>query len=87
MDFSRLEEGKKYPEFQKSYGSKLYEQDGHMFLVISYDDILDEEVESFRNAKFEVVFKTFGMVSLFTFKFGDYIVDAPFNQFAAASEL
>ncbi len=56
-------------------------QDGRLFLVISYDDILDYEVDAFQHAPFEVVFKTFGLISLFTFKFRGHIVDAPFNPF------
>lgn len=81
MNFRAFEAGKHYQEFRGMNGAKLYEQDGRLFLVISYDDILDEEVDAFQNAPFEVVFKTFGLISLFTFRFREYIVDAPFNQF------
>ncbi len=81
MDFRAYEVGKCYQDFRIINGSKLYEQDGRLFLVISYDDILDYEVDAFQNAQFEVVFKTFGLISLFTFKFREHIVDAPFNPF------
>lgn len=81
MDFRIYEVGKCYQDFRVVNGSKLYEQDGRLFLVISYDDMLDYEVDAFRYAPFEVVFKTFGLISLFTFKFRDHIVDAPFNAF------
>lgn len=81
MDFRAFEIGKRYKVFKGMNGSKLYEADGCLFLVISYDDMQDEEANTFGNAAFEIVFKTFGMVSLFTFKFCEHIVDAPFDPF------
>lgn len=81
MNFRAFEIGKYYRDFKGMNGAKLYLQDGRLFLVISYDDMQDEEIKAFRQASFEVVFKTLGMISLFTFKFHEYIVDAPFNQF------
>lgn len=81
MDFRELETGRYYREFRGMNGSKIYLRDGQLVLVISYDDILEEEVAAFRDEPVEVVFKTFGLLSLFTFKFREYIVEAPFNQF------
>lgn len=82
MDFRMFETGKRYRQFLGMNGSKLFGQDGRLFLVISYDNLLDHEIDAFKHAPFEVVFKTFGLISLFTFKFRDHIVDAPFNQFS-----
>lgn len=86
MDFQIFETGKRYRAFLGLNGAKLYEQDGNLFLVVSYDDVQDEEVDAFGHAPFELVFKTFGLISLFTFTFHDHIVDAPFNQFAKYME-
>lgn len=82
MNFCEFESGRCYRELQNLNGSRIYEQNGDLFLVIVYDDIQEDEADAFTNASFEVVFKTFGLISLFTFKFRDYIVDAPFNQFS-----
>lgn len=83
MDFGKYLSGEFYDDFRNMNGSKLYEADGRLYLVISYDNVLDDEIEAFRKDSFEVTFKTFGLVSLFTFRFGGkYIVDAPFNQFS-----
>lgn len=82
MELREIETGKRYREFRGRNGSGLCEQDGCLYLVISYDDIQDDEIDAFRNASCEVIFKTFGLGSLFTFKFSDHIVDAPFNQFS-----
>ena len=83
MDFGSYQTGKYYRDFRGMNGSKLYEENGKLYLVISYDDILDEEIDAFWHGSLEVTFKTLGLVSIFTFKFaGRFIVDAPFNQFA-----
>lgn len=83
MEFGAYQIGKYYDDFRGMNGSKIYEKDGRLYLVISYDHVLDGELKAFRSAPFEVTFKTFGLVSLFAFQFdGEYIVDAPFNQFA-----
>lgn len=82
MEFGTYQIGRAYGDFRGMNGSKIYEKDGQLYLVIAYDNVMDYEIAAFRSAPFEVTFKTFGLVSLFTFKFGECIVDAPFNQFA-----
>lgn len=83
MEFGSYQVGKFYQDFRGLNGAKIYEQDGRLYLVISYDNVLDNEVAAFRSAPFEIAFKTYGLVSLFTFRFeNEYIVDTPFNQFA-----
>ncbi len=83
MEFKTYQTGRYYHDFRGMNGSKLYEQDGRLYLVISYDAVQEDEIAAFRDAPIEITFKTYGLVSLFTFKFGEeHIVDAPFNQFA-----
>lgn len=83
MEFGAYQIGRVYDDFRGLNGAKMYEQDGRLYLVISYDHVLEYEVAAFRSASFQITFKTYGLVSLFAFKFGgEHIVDAPFNQFA-----
>ena len=83
MEFGSYQIGKNYDDFRGLNGAKMYEGEGRLYLVISYDNVLEHEISAFRSASFEITFKTYGLVSLFAFKFGGkYIVDAPFNQFA-----
>lgn len=85
MKFEEYQTGMCYKDFCGLNWSKILEQEGQMYLIISYDDIQEYETSAFQQAPFHVIFKTFGLVSLFMFKFADYIVDVPFNQFASES--
>lgn len=84
MKFRSYQVGNRYHEFRNMNGSRIYEAERHLYLVISYDNLLKEEIEAFCRAPFEVTFKSKGMASLFLFQFaGSYIVDAPFYLFGA----
>lgn len=88
MNLDSCKKGTVYQEFQHKYGARVYAEEGKLHLVILYDDVLDEELRIFSQKPFEVVLKTFGLVSIFTFKFGgEWIIDAPFNQFQQKGKL
>ena len=83
MDFESYQIGKCYHDFRNMNGAKLYEQDGQLKLVIAYDNVLDWEEETFREAPLAITFKICGAGAFFLFKFGGYIVDAPFRPVIA----
>jgi len=65
------------------YGTKLYIEDQRLMLVISYDDIDAEDLERFCQSDVEVEFKMIDMVSMFIFKFQQYLVETSFDLFAS----
>ena len=74
-----FEMGKCYQEFRGMYGSRLCRMSGTLVLMISYDDILDEEIKAFKEDCFSVKIKTFGPAVILMFCFDGYLVDVPFD--------
>ena len=79
VDGLLFEKGKCYQAFCGMCGSKLCRMWGKLALVISYDDILDEEIEAFRDGRFSMKIKTFGSAAILMFCFDGRLVDASFD--------
>ncbi len=85
MRFGMFKIGSYYKEIQRFYGSKLHIAEQGLILLISYDDLTEEEVANFCKADIEITFKMFELISVFTFKFQETLELTPFNLFDTVS--
>ncbi len=85
MKLDMFEIGSYYKEAHRFYGSKLHITERGLRLLISYDDLTEEEVVNFCKADIGITFKMYELASIIVFRFQKYLEVLPFNLFDTVS--